>query len=182
MQIRLKTGRDGPDSLACVRDDGTSTWRRIQRGLAFHDLAHYAVETELGVTDGFYGLVADGWSFEAFADAEERARIPPGAIWVELLVNTFLTEAMSGALHDADAFHASVAQSAAQLGGSIPRRLGDEEIAGIRGTIVSLVARWRALAPSETLELRFDAPRATQPPSFDSIRRSGTSHSSATNT
>jgi len=32
MQIRLKKGRDGPDSLACVRDDGTSTWRRIQRG------------------------------------------------------------------------------------------------------------------------------------------------------
>ena len=63
MQIRLKKGRDGPDSLACVREDGTSTWRRIQRGLAFHDLAHYAVETELGLTEGFYGLVASGWTF-----------------------------------------------------------------------------------------------------------------------
>ena len=51
VHVRLKKGRDGPDSLACVREDGTSTWRRIQRGLAFHDLAHYAVETELGIRD-----------------------------------------------------------------------------------------------------------------------------------
>lgn len=155
MQIRLKKGRDGPDSLACVRDDGTSTWRRIQRGLALHDLAHYAVETELGVADGFYGLVAGGWSFEAFAVAEERTRIPPGAIWVELLVNAFLTEAASGELLEADAFHASVSQSAAKLGIAIPRRLDDEPVARIRATIVSLVARWRALAPGKTLELAF---------------------------
>jgi hypothetical protein len=169
MQIRLKKGRDGPDSLACVREDGTSTWRRIQRGLAIHDLAHHAVESEIGIPDGFFALVASGWSFEAFADAEERARIPPGAIWVERLVNQFLTEAASGELYDDETFHAN-------LGAGAPRRLSAEEIARIRGTIVAHAARWRALAPGETLELVF-----TQP-SLDSIRRSGTSQSKATKT
>ena len=176
MQIRLKKGRDGPDSLACVREDGTSTWKRIQRGLAIHDLAHHAVESELGVADGFFGLVAGGWSFEAFAAAEERARIPRAAIWVELLVNAFLTEAMSGELLDDEAFHASLAQSAAKIGAPVPRKLDAEEIARIRGSIASLATRWRALAPGDTLELDFAAP---QPSSFDSIRRSGTSHKSA---
>jgi hypothetical protein len=163
VQIRLKKGRDGPDSLACVRADGTSTWRRIQRGLAFHDLAHFAVETELGVGDGFYGLVAGGWSFEDFASAEERAKIPSGAIWVEFLVNAFLTEAMSGEMHDADAFHESLSQSVAKVGQSLPRRLSDEEIARIRGTIVGLASRWRALELGETIELEFAAQAARTP-------------------
>jgi hypothetical protein len=163
MQIRLKKGRDGPDSLACVRADGTSTWRRIQRGLAFHDLAHFAVETELGVGDGFYGLVAGGWSFEDFASAEERAKIPPGAIWVEFLVNAFLTEAMSGEMQDADAFHESLVQSVAKVGHSLPRRLSDGEIARIRGTIVGLAGRWRALELGETIELEFAAQDARAP-------------------
>ena len=167
MKIRLKKGRDGPDSIACVRDDGTSTWRRIQRGLAVHDLAHHAVESELGIADGFFALVAGGWTFEAFADAEERARIPPGAIWVELLVNQFLTEAASGELYDDETFHVN-------LRGPVPRKLSAEELARIRGTIAAHVSRWRALAPGETLELEFSQP------SRDSIRRSGTSQSSAT--
>jgi len=158
VQIRLKKGRDGPDSLACVRADSTSTWRRIQRGLAVHDLAHYAVETELGVGDGFYGLVAGGWSFEHFMSAEERANIPSGALWVELLVNAFLTEAMSGEMQEAGAFHDGIALAAAKLGHSVPRRLSDEEIARIRGAIVDLAGRWRALALGETIELEFVAP------------------------
>ena len=101
---------------------------------------------------------------------------------MELVVNEFMTEAMCGALMDADAFHESLSRSGTKLGIPIQRRLGDEEVARIRGTIVSLVARWRALAPSDTLELPFPAARAAQTPSFDSIRRSGTSHSRATNT
>ena len=157
MKIRLKKGRDGPDSLACVREDGTSTWRRIQRGLAVHDLAHHAVESELGIADGFFALVAGGWSFEAFADAEERARIPPGAIWVEHLVNQFLTEAASGELCDDETFHANLAKS------SPPRKLAADEIARIRGTIAGHVARWRSLPPGETLELRLDPPIRHEP-------------------
>jgi hypothetical protein len=177
MQIRLKKGRDGPDSLACVREDGSSTWRRIQRGLAIHDLAHLAVESELGVGDGFFGLVEGGWSFEAFADAEERARIPPAAIWVEFLVNAFLTEAMSGECLDDEAFHAGIVQSSAKIGVPVPRKLEAGEIARVRASIVAFAARWRALEPGDTLELAFVAPQRS---SFDSIRRSGTSHESAT--
>jgi hypothetical protein len=155
VQVRLKKGRDGPDSLACVREDGSSTWRRIQRGLAIHDLAHHAVESGLGLTDGFFGLVAGGWSFEAFAAAEERARIPPAAIWVELLVNQFLTEAASGEMYDDEAFHENVAKSAAKIGAPVPRKLGPEEIARIRGSISALAARWRAVEPGGTLEIAF---------------------------
>lgn len=155
MLIRLKKGRDGPDSLACVREDGTSTWRRIQRGLAFHDLAHHAVETELGIRDGFYGLVATGRSFDALADAEERANIPPSAMWVEFVVNQLLTEAASDEVYDEIAFHEGIARAVLTAGLPAPRRLEAAEIARIRARILALVARWRELPMGQTLELEF---------------------------
>lgn len=155
MQIRLKKGRDGPDSLACVREDGTSTWKRLQRGIAFHDLTHYAVESELEIRDGFFGLVASGWTFEGFADAEERSLIPPGAMWVEFLVNQFMTEATGGEHYEEDAFHEHLVRSTEKLRVAIPRKLDAETLARVRGRIAAVVGRWRALPPGETLELDF---------------------------
>ncbi len=159
MQIRLKKGRDGPDSIACVRDDGTSTWKRLQRGIAFHDLTHYAVECELAIHDGFFGLVAGGWTFERFAEAEERSNIPLGAMYVEFLVNQFLTEATGGGLYEEDAFHENLVQSTVKHGVPVPRKLDADELARVRGRIVSVIGRWRALPVGETLELPFDAAR-----------------------
>ena len=167
MQIRLKKGRDGPDSLACVREDGTSTWKRLQRGIAFHDLVHYAVESELGIADGFFGLVESGWTMDELVAAEERASIPPSAMWVEFVVNQFFTEVSSAAAYDAEAFHEMILRSTAKAGVAAPRKLGDEEIARVRGRIVEVVGRWRSLPAGETLELSFATARA------ETKRRSG---------
>ena len=155
MQIRLKKGRDGPDSLACVREDGTSTWKRLQRGLAYHDLTHYAVESELGITDGFFGLIAGGWTFDEFAAEEERSRIPPGAVWVEFLVNQFHTEAAGGQAYEEDEFHEHLTRSTEKLGFAPPGKLDAETLARVRGRIAAVVGRWRALPPGETLEIDF---------------------------
>lgn len=161
MQIRLKKGRDGPDSLACVREDGTSTWKRLQRGIAFHDLVHYAVESELSIAEGFFGLVESGWTMDGFAAAEERSNIPPSALWVEFVVNQFMTEGTSGGEYgDEAAFHETLVRSMAKLGGAVPRKLDAEELARVRGRIVDVVGRWRSLPPGETLELPFEMSRA----------------------
>ena len=159
MQIRLKKGRDGPDSLACVREDGTSTWKRLQRGIAFHDLTHYAVESELEIRDGFYGLLESGWSFEKFEDAEERSLIPPGAMWIEFLVNQFMTEATGGEFYDEDTFHEHLVRSTEKIRFAIPRKLDAETLARVRGRIVEVIGRWRSLPVGETLELPFELTR-----------------------
>ena len=43
-------------------DTATVQRQKGSLGLVFppHDLTHFAIETELGYTGGFYGLVADG--------------------------------------------------------------------------------------------------------------------------
>jgi hypothetical protein len=48
---------------------------------AYHDLAHYAVETTLGPGQAFLGLVASGWDLGDFGSPEDtatvNARLPP---------------------------------------------------------------------------------------------------------
>ena len=79
MQITLEKRKDGSVVLRLKRNDGTSDWQKQQGPNAaffpLHDLTHYAVETELGIGDAFYGLVAAGWTIagnvgQALADRQ----------------------------------------------------------------------------------------------------------------
>src|SRR5205085_9837202 len=83
LNITLTRGKDAADVLAITRADGTKTWsRQAQPYLSFHDLAHYVVEATLGMRDGFYGLLAQGWDITAFGDKSKTKDIPAEAIWV----------------------------------------------------------------------------------------------------
>src|SRR5207237_7810377 len=60
LTIQFTKRTDGAAVLKCIRDDGSVTWQRVDdKQAAFfplHDLTHYAVETELGFRQGFFGL------------------------------------------------------------------------------------------------------------------------------
>ena len=51
MVIRFKKGKNRPkhkpDTLTCIRDDGSVTWTHLHRGFVQHDFAHYVVERTL---------------------------------------------------------------------------------------------------------------------------------------
>src|SRR5688572_10933786 len=78
--IRLKKDADGGAVLSATRSDGSVTWQRQtpQQAAFFvrHDLTHYAVETVLAHRRGFYGLIADGWTFDDFSAPRPRDRFP----------------------------------------------------------------------------------------------------------
>src|SRR5947209_15695669 len=88
--IRIKKKGDGSAALSCLRADGSVTWQRQkgQQGRFFplHDLTHYAVETVLGHTRGFYGLVAEGWDLTDFGSPWPRGPLPPEALVSEFIV------------------------------------------------------------------------------------------------
>ena len=71
LTIALTRRPDGDSLFRLTRADGSATWQRTLGAtgafLPSHDLTHYAVETLLGHTRGFYGLVADGWDLDSFA-------------------------------------------------------------------------------------------------------------------
>ena len=102
--IRIKKGTDGRTALSCTRADGTTTWQRQQGGQAAffpkHDLTHYAVETALGLRQGFYGLVSAGWDFSDFGSPWPRGKLPPEANISEMIVGFFDLERSSGGARD----------------------------------------------------------------------------------
>ena len=160
LRLQFQKNRDGSCGFAMLRSDGTSTRQRHKTSFfAFHDLAHYAVETILGHRRGFYGLVAEGWNLEDFGSPWPRGKMPADMDPSELLVGFFDLERATGTLHTADELNAS-AHSYSRAHDAPPPdwTLSTEQVDAIRTRIGELHARWRALPLGETLTLEFPAP------------------------
>src|SRR5437763_5924490 len=99
--IEFTKRADGRTVLRCIRADESVTWQRNERRHArffpLHDLTHYAVESELGFTAGFFGLIAAGWNIDETTGKSARGALPAEAIEVEHMVSSFMAEWNSNA-------------------------------------------------------------------------------------
>lgn len=159
MVIRIKKSKDGRTALSCVRPDGTTTWQRQESGHAAffprHDLTHYAVETVLGLREGFYGLVAAGWDFSDFGTPWPRGRIPLEANVSEIIVSFFDLERRVGEKALADDLNAKLSEFGREEGLLDRRRFTDNDLARIRQVREELFAKWDAVKPGDALEISF---------------------------
>lgn len=157
MLIELTKRPDGRTVLRCLRDDGSVTWQRNDDQHAgffpLHDLTHYAVETELGFRQGFFGLIAEGWEIVETTGKTPDCPLPEEAIEVEYLVSAFSAERAGASVSSAVEFNELAATFAQSKGMAAPRQLSDEELARVRARFVDLATRWRALPAGETLAL-----------------------------
>ena len=159
MKIQFTKRNDGRVVLKCVRDDGSTTWQRQDDEYAaffpLHDLTHYAVETQLGFTQGFYGLLAEGWNIEETTGKTARGPLPHEALEVEYFVSAFSAERAGGNITSAGEFNQHAIAFATAKQRPKPRQLSDEDLARVRSCFEELAMRWRALPGGETLELPF---------------------------
>jgi len=159
--IEFTKRADGRTVLRCVRADGSVTWQRNDDQHAsffpLHDLTHYAVETELGFTQGFFGLIAQGWNIEETTGKTARGALPNEALEVEYLVSALSAERAGDAVASAAEFNQLSATFASAKGMPPPRQLSDEDLARVRSRFDELAERWRTLAPGQTLGLVFSA-------------------------
>ena len=164
--VRIKKATDGRTALSCERADGTTTWQRQQGAQASffprHDLTHYAVETVLGHTNGFYGLVAAGWDLSDFGTPWPRGQLPKDANLSEIIVGFFDRERASGQMGPAGEINDELAKFAEEKGLSAPERLTEDDLSRVRKRRGELFAQWDAVEPGGVLELRFD-PAALAP-------------------
>jgi hypothetical protein len=160
LTIRIKKKADGSAALSCTRADGSATWQRQEgsqgRFFPVHDLTHYAVETELGLRSGFYGLVSEGWDIADFGAPWAKGPMPPETLHAELIVGFFDTDRAGGTRSTAEEFNTSAANFVAARGGTLPPALSDEDLARVRLRLAELVSAWRETPPGESLELVFD--------------------------
>ncbi len=152
--IRLERGRDARDLLVCERADGSKTWSRLPPGFPVHDLAHLALESTLGIAQGFYGLVAAGWDIPSFSEPGAAARLPREALWVELVVSVLQTDiAGAASLQERN----WMLESAAVGQGLDPcRLLSVDQWESLRRALRELRLRWSRLLPGESLEWSFE--------------------------
>ena len=160
LAVILANRPDGSAVLRCVREDGTETWQKLPAKHApffpLHDLTHFAVESELRIRGGFYGLIADGWSIEDTEGKGPRGPLPHDALYVENVVGTLDSERASGARWTADEFNQNTSRHAANSGRPLPRTVTDADLARIRKRWSELFAQWEQLPAGDTLTLAFN--------------------------
>jgi hypothetical protein len=160
LKIRLKRRADGSAAITCEREDGTTTWQRQEGsvGQVFpaHDLTHYSVETTFGYTQGFFGLVADGWEISDFAKPWPRGPIPQQARDVELLVGLLDMQRIMLADWNAEEIleQGRLYVASRGDGASLPS-LTEEGLEKVKKLRADVFAKWAATEPGETLELLF---------------------------
>ena len=155
MKIRITKGRNGPNTLTCIRDDGSTTWAKVQDYFPLHDMTHFVVETTLGIPNAFYSLVRDGWDISEFAVRGNAKRIPPEANLVEALVSRLQREAMPGTEFTTESYNEEVVAVLEGIGNPLRRPVTDAELAEMRARFRELISRWRELSPGESIELTF---------------------------
>jgi hypothetical protein len=158
MRILITKKTDGTTVLKCVRANGSETWQKNDKHAAFfalHDLTHYAVETELGIPEGFFGVIASGWEIDDTGRRGVATRLPPDALFVENVVGTLDSERASGNRWTVDEFNYALALKAENDSRPQPRVLTENELCRVRTRRSELFESWRALAAGQTLELTF---------------------------
>lgn len=163
LTIRLKKAPDGTSALTLVRADGSTTWQRQlgaqARFFPHHDLTHFAVETELDIRRGFYGLVAEGWEFSDFADPWPKGALPPEALAAETIVGMLDVDRAMRARGEppmtAAGMTALIAANYEAQGNPSPPVLTEDQLARIRARLEELFAAWESLAAGEAIQIRF---------------------------
>lgn len=127
-----------------LRPDGTRETRELEtRSLLTHDLVHFALESEGGLTDGFYGSLARGASYETEAAMEIEYVVGPlqGLLKGEFDPATFV-----------ERFRAVRENTEA----SMPAWLDADLIARATDRFRRLQGQWRATPFGHTMELTFE--------------------------
>jgi len=170
MRITIIKG-DKEDRLDMERADGSRASTSFpHKGPIPHDFVHYAVESELGIDRGFWGLVASGRHPEevqqiakaAGHSSAKRAQVPAAdfisAIQAERIVEAFEADHWSGGGGDPSGIiHMANAGCEQSL---VPRPPLDEPaVARIRSQISDFAGRWSALAPGQSMALEWPGSR-----------------------
>jgi hypothetical protein len=160
--IRIKKGKDGRTALSCTRADGTTTWQRqLGAQAAFfpkHDLTHCAVESALGLRQGFYGLVSAGWDFSDFGSPWPRGKLPPEANIAEMIVGFFDLERRTGERGTISDLNRMLAEYCTENGLRAQFQFTEDDFARVRAKRAELFAQWDAVLPGNALQVVFEPP------------------------
>lgn len=162
LNIRFERQKDGSIVFRCTRADGSSTWQKhaatASMFFPYHDLTHFAVESTFDFTNGFYGLIAQGWDIADTGGKNARGRLPAEAILVEHMVGLIDRERVGGASAlTAEEFNAILRDLATDDRIENPQLVTEEQLNGVRSKVSELYDALGSLQPGAPLDLVFGA-------------------------
>ena len=162
MVISFKKGKHQwkhkPDTLTCVRDDGSITWTHLHSGFVRHDFSHYVVETTLGLENAFFGLVAKGYDIPDFSEPKSTRpfEIPKEAIDIEPVVALLQADLLEY-LHSTEGFRNTDRDGVFQShSASLPINITDKQLEVMQQKLRRLLRRWQDLQPGQSMALQFE--------------------------
>ena len=139
------------------RPDGTGEAITMDtRSYLFHDLLHFAAESEAGLRGAFYGLLAKVGGYEELRVAGGMAL--GGEIAITERVVGALTGALAAAELDAAGFVERVTEFLEHYEERSPRWLTGEFVLAVKERMRRLEGQWKATPFGQTMELEFPLP------------------------
>ena len=160
--FRIKKRRDADAMLVLIRDDGSTTTSAIGRPDGYgpvHDLCHYVIESTLGFSEGFLGLVASGWEVSDFEVKGAVHRLPVHAFLAESAAGELSRQAMMWQYSSAADFVwalKTIMRNGKQDEAVVPE-IDEATFETMRSRLLELRAQWNEIPLGGTLELRFHA-------------------------
>jgi hypothetical protein len=136
------------------RADGTGEAIEMEtRSLLFHDLLHYAVESEAGLKGSFYGILA------RIGGYEELSVAGGAALGGEIAITERVVGALTGAMRDedldADGFVEAVTEFLDVYEERAPRWFTPTFVLAVRERMRQLEGQWKATPFGTAMELEF---------------------------
>ena len=169
LSLRFRNRADANAQLVLTREDGSFTAGDIGPPMGYgpaHDLAHYVVESTLGLAEGFLGLVASGWDIADFEVKGMAAGLPSEALYAETAAGQLSTEHMLGQPSSADDFNWAMRaklESSNRLDFVAPT-IEPALLEEMRARLMALHCEWYGVAPGGVLELEFRSSRRASCP------------------
>jgi hypothetical protein len=159
ISLRFTKVSDDVHRLEVARADGRREAVTCEtRSLLTHDLLHYAVETEAGLEDGFWGLLAKGKTLAEMNDRTGRSMSSegPALLAIEQLVGALTSVTKGRASGDVVS---GITRYLESQGSAVPGWLTVALVDAVGERMRGLLGRWKATPYGGTMELAWPAGR-----------------------
>ncbi len=155
MRITIRKGHLGPDLLIYPLHDGRLAEEPLLPGSVYHDLAHYVVETTMGLRDGLWGHIAQGHSLAEYAlsNVERPFQISEEGYHAEYLATLVQSAVYAGEI--SPGYIDMLQQAAAAAGLPFPEMPDAELLKQMIADTQVLTRRWESAEFGLELDLQF---------------------------
>ena len=157
MRILFHKTSDERHGLEIVRQDGPSERADDleSKSLLIHDFLHLAVESEAGLTTGFWGNLADGKTLAEMNDSAMSSRAQPRDPSAELMLIEQIVGAMSSAVKGRTAAEMmeGFRNFSLSQGKPLPDWLTEDFIARVQERMRKLIGHWKATPYGGTMQV-----------------------------